>query len=207
MNHVFQSEEKLFFPLHTVFPQSMKNQSASVFTVQWDFPRVEKIPWSSQSIFGASYALLLFDLLVYLLQIWGKMYWRERVRKIDIVALKNVSTSGSSKKSRCTRKKKMCVSDSMTLWLSILEKQTLNLSSVFSKGLCNSKVCALRSKSKFAEALLKYRLHKPGCFEIILQWGEHLRGRLMFFVQSIGASRKRDASVKRFFTHWPFFHS
>lgn len=111
------------------------------------------------------------------------------------------------KEEQVYQKKKMCVSDSMTLWLSILEKQTLNLSSVFSKGLCNSKVCALRSKSKFAEALLKYRLHKPGCFEIILQWGEHLRGRLMFFVQSIGASRKRDASVKRFFTHWPFFHS
>lgn len=116
----------------------MKNQSAAVFTVQWDFPRVEKIPWSSQSIFGASYALLLCDLGI------SATGLREGVRKIDIVALKNVSTSGSSKKNRCTGNK-MGVSDSMTLWLSILEKQTLNLSSVFSKGLCNSKVCALRS--------------------------------------------------------------
>lgn len=55
--------------------------------------------------------------------------------------------------------KKMGVSDSMTLWLNILEKQSLNLCSVFSKGPCNSKVCALWRKSKFAEALLKYRLH------------------------------------------------
>lgn len=49
------------------------------------------------------------------------------------------------------------------------------------EGLCNSKVCALWSRGKFAEILLKCRPHKQGCFEMILQGGECLHGKVMFF--------------------------
>lgn len=92
----------------------------------------------------------------------------------------------------------MGVSDSMILWLSILEKHSLNLCSVFNKELCNSKICTLWSKSKFAE-VLKYRPHKQGCFEMILQGGECLHEQVMFVVRSTGAPR-RDTSVQKFFT-------
>lgn len=60
----------------------------------------------------------------------------------------------------------------------ILEKHNLNTCTV--KGLCNSKVCELSSRGKFAEILLKCSPHKQG-FEMILQGGKCLHGQYFFF--------------------------
>lgn len=129
------------------------------------------------------------------------MYLREGLRKIHI----EEDFYKCFFKVEQVYQKKMDVSDSMNLWWSILEKHSLNLCSVFSKGLWNNKVCALWRKSKFAETLLKYRTHKQGCFEIILQGGEGLHGQVMFSVRSVGTPRRRDASVQKFFTQWLIF--
>lgn len=65
----------------------------------------------------------------------------------------------------------------------ILEKHNLNTCTV--KRLCNSKECALSSRGKFAEILLKCRPHKQGCFEMILQGGECLHGQVMVFLNQL----------------------
>lgn len=98
------------------------------------------------------------------------------------------------------------VPDSMALWWSILGKHGLNICSV--KGFCNSKVCTLWCRGKFAEVLLKCRPHKQGCFQLILQGPECLHGQVMgFFLISWCTSKQRRTSafVQKFFTQWPIF--
>lgn len=85
---------------------------------------------------------------------------------------------------------KMDARDSTTLRLHIQEKQSLNLCSVFNKGLCNSEVRALWRKTKFAEALLKYRPHQKVCFEMILQGGEHFDGQWFLLDQLLNLEKE-----------------
>lgn len=118
---------------------------------------------------------------------------------MDIEGVKKISTSGSLE---LVYQKQMDVPDSIALWWSILEKHNLNTCTV--KGLCSSKVCALWSRGKFAEVLLKCRPYKQGCFEMILQRDECLHGQVMFLL-SIGAPQNIDAFVQKFFTQWPIF--
>lgn len=99
-------------------------------------------------------------------KVWEKWILKESKRFLQVVLY-----------SWSTRNKWMY----LILWI-ILEKHNWNTCTV--KGLCNSKVCELSSRGKFAGILLKCSPHKRG-FEMILQGGKCLHGQYFFFFNQL----------------------